>query len=365
MEEEQSKVKIWFSNLGSKIKTITMQAKISFVAIFVFVFALILVTVVSITIDPSSLSDPTKLNDWLTRLFITLFVALYGLIFGEKIARDRLMSDPKKEYQKNLGRYKEVQSKAIGYLTQFNDWLSWNREKELREKKIEYLRGQGVTESALIVDNIDLIEDPVELLTHPISINIDGKIKHIRKKTDFQVRAILDVKRGLIKLNSYTSSYYISQYNDGRTTYSMEEGPRLNHMKIRSIWSARITKVLSSSVMAFLLAICTATDLMNVGNVQAWVNLVTRLCTLTMAIASGFSSARKTVRIMSWQLDDKVSILSKFLSDIESGHFIVMSEEKRARKEVEEYEKQKSIDESRSQLSIVMDAESTTGQPDS
>lgn len=337
MTEEKNE-KSFIEKTKAKLKDTTLKTRILAVTILLAIVIIVMSAVVSVAIDPETFTNTEKRNAWLVRTLIMEAIAVFGIIMGEQIGLDLLLQ--KGKYQVAVQEYQEQRLKVMKRLDCFPDWFIWWKAKELRRKQESFLISEGMVDAKLIMEHIDEI-DSEQLVLHPVELRNGTKIT---KKTERQSQAIKWVQDGNITLETYSPNYYVSRDEYAGEVFTIEKAPKLDRLEKHDIWFSRMYKIVSVIATSTLWSMMTASDFMNIGDVMAWLNLISRLFALFGAFASGWLSANNTKERRVEKINDKTEILMHFEMTLASGQYKPATYEEKARKEMEEYDRQREID---------------------
>lgn len=325
----------------AKIKEIDLRKVIKIFAILWFLATVVVMTITNIGFD-----DKWNWSKWLSNFLIVFGIMVFGLIMGESVGKDRQENNKEGLFQTSLREYNDYMNIIDTIKIYFSQFFIWYMPQELRNKKIEYLISNNVegTKAQRIVDYCDISD--FELLTKGAIIKLDknGKEIPIRKLTEDEKIFVEQVLKGEIKLDTYSSSYYLSAFNDDSSSASiLEVGKRLDQKKNKSKWANRLIKIITSMLVSIVISVLTVKEFMNGGDVQAWLNLITRVCALITSLLSGWLGAVILVKLSAEQLINKRTVLIIFKNSMDTKLFVPKSEDELAneeiKKEQEELEK--------------------------
>lgn len=323
------KQETFINKTKAKLKDTTIKTRILSLTLLFGLAVVIMSAVLSVSIDPETFTDPAKRNDWIVRTLIMVAISTFGIIMGEQIALDVLLQKEGGKYQNSLTEYHDVRLKVLSKFEFFADWFVWNKANELRGKQESFLISEGMNDDYKLIMNNLMEIDCNEISKHSIQVN-GAKIL---RKTERQAEAIRFVQKGNITIDAYESGYYVSKDYVGGTYAQIEKGRLLDRMEEKDKWFSRTYKIVSVILTSTLWAMITASDFMDGTDVQAWMNLFSRIFALFGAFSSGWMSASRTKDIRVEKINDKIDILLKFDKDITSGKFKPMTYEEKLRKE--------------------------------
>lgn len=322
----------FISKTKAKLKDTTIKTRILAVTLIFGLGIVVMSAVLSVSIDPETFTDPVKRNSWIVRTLILVAISTFGIIMGEQIGIDTLLQKEGGKYQTSLTEYHDERVKVFNKLEFFADWFIWFKAEELRRKQEGFLISEGMNDDYhLIIQNLMDI-DCKAISQHSIEVN---GVKILRK-TERQAEAIKFVQNGNITIEAYESGYYVSKDQTVGNATQVERGRLLDKMEEKDKWFSRTYKIVSVIVTSTLWAMVTASDFMDGTDVQAWMNLCSRVFALFGAFSSGWVTASRVKDIRVAKINDKVDVLMTFDKDLSSGKFKPMTYEEKLRKEAEQ-----------------------------
>ena len=329
----ENKQESFISKTKARLKDTTIKTRILAVTLAFGLAVVVMSAVLSVSIDPETFTDPVKRNDWIVRTLILVAISTFGIIMGEQIGLDILLQKEDGKYQSSLSEYHDERIKVFAKLEFFSDWFVWFKAQELKRKQESFLISEGMNDDyPLILEHIMEINCD-EISEHSIVLEDGTKIL---RKTERQAEAIRFVQEGHITIECYEAGYYVSKDHAVGNATQIEKGRLLDRMEEKDKWFSRSYKILSVILTSTLWAMVTASDFMDGTDVQAWMNLISRVFALFGAFSSGWMSASRTKDIRVAKINDKTDVLMTFDKDIASGKFKPLSYEEKLRKEAEE-----------------------------
>ncbi len=294
--------------------------------------ALILVVVVSIA--QFSL-DPTQFdfNQWLSNCTLLLGIQVIFMIFGEGAGKDNRERAIGGVYQIILKRYRETIELIKPYSTHFNDYHLAYREKELKRVIIQRLINSGISQGKDIYENLTI--NQIELLdTTPIEKNGKEFLLLTREQVVLVIYIIQNTKLGMT-----TPTYYLSEYGNN-LSISDQDTPQSIERKIQTIkWASRAFKIIFGLGVSAIWAMFSVNDFMAGDDMQAWVNLISRIFSAFSGFFTGWLTAVSINYQLTHKLEDKEQFLNKFYLSITNGEFKPLDIHEKFVKQVEEIEK--------------------------
>lgn len=327
-----NKIKEWLKNTNIKkiIKGLT------------FAFGILLVIV--ITIVDAGL-DPTKLDFyvWLGNTLILVGIMVYFLLMGESIGSDSQTQNPNGLYQNSLREYNTIYKEIEPILIYFSQFYFWFVKREIRKKKIDFLRDNNVD-----IDYADKIVDFINKNNvHQLSFESGYLIEEIDfvipQQTETQLQAIRDVIEGKVKLKEPNPTYYLNAFATSKSKSVLETPESIdNQIKFNRLTN-RAFKIITSLVISIVWGMITVNDFMG-GNdptaqSRAWAYLVSRLTAALTSFVSGWGSSVVDTKLKARKLKNKYDMLATFKNSYEKNEFEIMDKQQAARKKYEESKK--------------------------
>lgn len=327
------------NKLKELVKTANMKKLVKGLT---FVFGLVLVIVISI-VDAGL--DPTKLDfyTWLGKSLILVGIMVYGLLMGESIGSDSQTQNPNGLYQKNLHDYNALNKELEPLLIYFSQFYFWFVKREIRKKKIDFLRDNNVD-----IDYADKIVDFINKNNvHQLSFESGYLIEEIDfvipQQTETQLAAIKEVIEGKIKIKEPKETYYLNAFSSSKSK-SVLDTPESIDAQIKFNKAVnRAFKIISSLAISILWGMITVNEFMGGDDpnaqAQAWSNLVARVVALFTSFISGWGSAAIDTKLRARKLKDKYNMLTTFKSAYDKNEFEIVDKQAVARAKYDETKK--------------------------
>lgn len=360
---EDSKFKTKVNATKDKIKRMTIKTKILSIALAFLVIIIFVSLFFPLQQDPDTFTDPAKRSQWITNTVLTISISLIALICFESIVTDLLKNNVNGRYQLALnGRVMPDGKFQEGYIQKrekvrpmekdFSNWVDWFDKRELRKEKLKAIASD---DAERVLDHIDEIDNPMLLCDHIeiskkhwFSRKREEEVKgvnlvlkdgtRIEKKTELQVKGIMAVKNGFIRIHPYEPPYYLSIDSVSLNVSQVNKAYFLNKAKGESQTFSRTYKILTMVLMSVFWALVTVNDFSNLADAKAWFLFIARLCALMGGCFTGWSGADMNVKFDIDMVNDRSAILDTFYHDMTSGTFDPKKYEYDKRKEVKDYE---------------------------
>lgn len=360
---EDSKFKTKVNATKDRIKRMTIKTKILSIALVFLVVIIFVSLFFPLQQDPDTFTDPVKRSQWITNTILTISISLIALICFESIVTDLLKNNVNGRYQLALngkvmpdGKFQEgylqKREKVRPMEKDFSNWVDWFDKRELRKEKLKAIASDDAEK---VLSHIDEIDNPILLCDH-VEIRKKHWFSHkhieevkgvnlilkdgtrIEKKTELQVKGIMAVKEGLIRIHPYEPPYYLSIDSVALNVSQVNKAYFLNKAKGENQTFSRTYKVLTMVLMSVFWALVTVNDFSNLADANAWFLFIARLCALMGGCFTGWSGADMNVKFDIDMVNDRSAILDTFYHDMTSGTFDPKKYEDDKRKEVKDYE---------------------------
>lgn len=308
----------WFSKLDKK----------KLIKNFTLVWGLILIVIMTIT--NIGLNEEFHFKSWAGDTLIILGIIVFGMFMGESFGDDAQKGRVDGLFQIAVSEFNTVIKELKDLLMYFIQFFGWFAVQELFDKKINYLVMNNITQAnAKKIVKYLAIADVPALLTRPIEKIDDetGETIRIGKINEEQADAVREVLLGKIKLNASNPSYYMSAYGGSNNKSVLEQGKHYEELIKFNKRASRGIKLTSSILIAVVLGLLSVKDFMNGNDVQAWVNLVTRITALITSLFSGWMSSVEDIKLKALQINNKVTVLQLFKNAYEKKLFVPLNEE--------------------------------------
>lgn len=311
--------------------------------VFTLIWGLILI--VMMTITNLGFNEKFNLIQWLSNSLIIFGILVFGLFMGETSGSDKQMQKEDGLYQKSLIQYEKYNEEISGELIYFGQWYSWFLPQEIESKKIDYLIVCGVdpVKSKKIVKYCSK-KDIDELKEHVFEVLDENgnRITVIRQLEEHEIEPVTEVLSGVIRLHAANANYFLTAFSEsGVGDRITEEGYSLQALRKSSKRMSRIIKIGSSLGISLIWGLLTVNDFINGNDMQAWVNLVSRVSALFTSFFSGWMSSVKDVKIQARILINKYRVLKMFHNHYVNKTFTAKTDDEIANEELKAYNKKK------------------------
>lgn len=321
--------------MKAKFKNITQKGLMSIVVVVVSVFLTIIISVANVILDPSKFD----FNTWIGNTGISVGLSLIGMFCGEAIFGGMMMNDSEKKYQHALSEY-NLARRDIDLITQYlQQYLDNQYYREVRSFKFDYLLANNVEQPDMIL-KLDIRD--IDKLAVPYKTEIDGKVVYFKSYSKKKLEIIHEVLEGEIKLKRIGKNFYLNSDSKDSAKSDYLEAARLIQEKKFAVNMSRAIKIGSMVFVSAFLAMLTVQEVMNAGDTQAWVNLITRLLNIVLGLWSGYINASISVQEDVKALNLKTTKLKEFKRDFEEHKekYETPDTQLEAKKEYEEFVKE-------------------------
>lgn len=314
--------------------------------VFTLIWGLILIVLMTIT--NVGLREEFNLIKWLSNSLIIFGIMVFGLFMGETSGGDKQMQKEDGLYQVSLRKYEKYNEEISTELIYFGQWYSWFLPQEIEGKKIDYLIACGVdpTKAKKIVKYC-VKSDLEALKVHVLEIK-DEKgnfVTTVRKLEEEEIEPVEEVLGGVVKLHSANANYFLTAFADANVKDRItEEGHSLQGLRKSNKRMNRVIKIGSSLGISLIWGLLTVYDFISGDDMQAWVNLVSRVTALFTSFFSGWMSSVKDVKIQARILLNKYNVLKLFHYHLTNKLFIAKSDDELAAEELKAYNEKKEKD---------------------
>lgn len=299
----------------------------SIVAVVALIF---LATMINMVLDPENFD----LKSFVANSCIMIFISIFGILTGEAVGSERLRENPNGIFQNALKEFNTALLSIEVIKIYFSDFLLWYAHKESKIAQTNYLISNKVLEAKDIVEDTGII-DYEKLLQQPIKLE-NGTI--VRRKDKDQIKAIKDVKSGKINVEANSPTYYFDAFTKVKTTSELTFGKKIDHEISGNKFISRTFKIVTSIAFSFIWASLTIQDYSNLGNVTAWVNLISRLSTLLTSMSSGWGTSVVDNRLQTQKIKNKTNIIQKFKTFYDTKEYTPVDYKNLALQEYEAFE---------------------------
>lgn len=314
--------------------------KMGFVAIgIVLVLAIIIASFFwELIFDPNDFD----VNKWATRAIFNGSIALAMMVLGFVAINESMEARENGKYQKRLSAFNDLITALFdsGRVIYFDQYITWNAERQLTEKKITYLTRHGMhrMEAMVIVEYATLDDIPTLSGLTPgekhsekptgksgediVRLDRDGNEILIPKFRDTLATYVEDVLDGTISVNAEDASYYMSssKNKDGNLT-SLERAQATEKDRVRSLWFSFGSKIVIGLIYSTIVALFAVDNSSGAGTAEAFWTLLFRLVSATLGFTSGGFAGNTNSRFLYKVLGEKMKVIREYNKFCDTGEF--------------------------------------------
>lgn len=298
--------------------------------------------IVFMTITNLGFKEDANFLEWFSNVMILVGIAIFGLFMGESTGYDRQKDRAGGLYQTALAKLKTLLEELEPLFMYFTQFYRWYLPIELENKKVEFLIANDIhpLKAEKIVKYCQL-SDLYALKNGTIEVEDENGNKiHIRKLEEHEIEPVEYVLKGNLKLDAPSPAYYLTIFGKANSKRLLEKGKKIqNDIALNKKYN-RIIKISSAVVVAIIWGFVTVKEFMSGDDMQAWMNLVSRVLMLITSLLSGWFSSVITVKLESQILENKYDVLTVFKNSYNKHLFDARSDEEIAKEEFEEQQKQ-------------------------
>ena len=318
------------------IKKLGLNGKVALAVMGAVVVGTLFFSLINVGLDFSKIDWA----DWAGKMGINVALSLVTMFAGETAYISYVTTKENGKYQHSLGLYNEARN-AVGSRTVYlGQYLQREHEKARKSAMLNHLLDAGIenAKAAMLLDLSDLPK-----LEMPYSKEIDGVVRNFKSFTKKQIEALRDVLEGKVNVKRMPKAFYLDKdsSSSGRSDY--EEAGHIVFERRAAVNAGRGIKVASMIAISIMFASLTANDFMKGDDLQAWMNLISRIMACFGGFWAGCRNSSKANDIDCRALTIKTTLLTEYRVYLEEhpNAFTLTDEEWEAEAEVREYEKSK------------------------
>lgn len=315
--------------------------------VLIAISLILVVIIIGVTSFVNAGIDPNywKSDKFVTNTIFTVSLVLIGIVSGQAEGDNFYRNKIDGLFVTSYNEYNAKRASIDNLLDKFNDWAYNLYKKEQYKKIVRYLRDEkGIKQFELILELGK--EQIIQLETGPKSFVINNKERYLNSLSHEQIKSILRVFNGEIKVKYVDDSYYLNAYakNKNKTMYeqaSVQEKKKKQKFVFLMTYRVIFTVLTGMVFTAFVVEQKNNDE----RTTQALLNLFSRYFTLFTSFTWGFFLANDMIKDECVFLDYKTTTLTQFFLDVEINKtFICKTEEEKA------YEKIISLQESKGEM---------------
>lgn len=308
-----------------------MKSFINRKAILVSLSLIFIVIIVAVTSFANAGIDPDywKSDKFLTDMIFTIALVLIGTVVGNAEGDNYFRNNQKGLFVVSYNGYNEKRKKVDGLIDKFSHWNRHLYEKEYYEKCIRFLVNEhGIKQAKLL---LQLDRTQIILLENaPQSFVVEDKERYFNSLTKTQIKAILMVLDGKIKMRYVYDGYFLNAYSKNKNKTMYEQASEQDHTKRKKFMFLMMYRVVFTVLVGMVLT-AFVVDNQEQDKAQAVLTLFSRYFTLFSSVAWGFFIANDMIKDECIFLDYKATTLEQFYLEVEVNHtFVAKTEEELA-----------------------------------
>jgi hypothetical protein len=327
--EEERRPKSFLEKAKSAFNRAKLSRYLGFIAVIV---ATVVISLYQVGWDPNRVGWQT----YVANTALLLFLGIYGLFFGENEGGNMYRTLITGAFQSARNNFLDRVDSVVekGYTDSLPDYIVWRYQKDYENACKMKLMSVRLFDHSILELNREQIE---QLKNSPIKTDDDHYYSQLSEE---QYQTVLDILEGKVfvdYIDDYT--FYLNDSEDGGESQvtRVKNTPK---RKEKITWKQRLSRVFMILTVSLILAGFFK---------QAWEgdsdtalrDLLSRLCTLVVSVASGVNTSRLLNLEDVFVLKYKESYLTLFLSSMDNKTFVPIDYQAKAKKEYEEYEKRR------------------------
>ena len=347
MEQPNNKTnkinKAWLSGKLDRYG-MTKRSIYSMLSVIACIGFIIVLSIAQATFNPEKLKS---IAYWVN-LSIQVAVSIFGMIAGKQAGDDMGRNAPDGQYRTTLRNYGVIISriKELEIYAYLSDWLVIYREKKLKEKIKNLLYENGIKQLEVLDLDFSELDCLLEKGYMKDWSQTPYRAKYFNEKeeksityfvsyTREQIALIRFIKEGKVKVSEVPISFFISAINES-TKDMWESSAKANKKKGLYLGSSYLYKIISLAFVSVMTA--GLEPLINGGTNQSqvWLDTISRIFTLILAVVWGFFIGMELVKIDLNYLEFKQEILNLYLEEYRNKIFVPKSVEEKAKEQYKE-----------------------------
>ena len=300
-------------------------------AILVSLSLIFIIIIVAVTSFANAGIDPNywKSDKFLTDTIFTVSLVLIGVVVGNAEGDNYFRNNEKGLFKASYDGYNSKRKQVDGLVDKFSHWNRHLYEKEYYEKCIRFLVNEHGIKQANMILHLDRTQ-VILLENAPQSFTVDDKERYFNSLTKDQIKAVLMVLDGKIKMRYVNDGYFLNAYSKNKNKTMYEQASEQDHTKRKKFMFLMIYRVIFSVLVGMVLT-AFVIDNKEQDKVQATLTLFSRYFTLFSSVAWGFFIANDMIKDECIFLDYKATTLEQFYLEVEVNHtFVAKTEEELA-----------------------------------
>lgn len=315
-------------------------------SIAIIFVCIVLMTIPNLVFDPLRLfRDQEYFFNWLANCLILVGIEVPSMLLMESMSKDYYKGKEGGLYQARLSEFIRVKEEKVEPLQKYlSDYFVWKIPLENIKNRTEFLIVSGVKsqEAKYIARHCDISDLP--LLPNETLKKKDesGNDIYIMKVPAEYMPAVEYALKGGVDVKDTDFTQYVYTDDENEACMSILDACHAINKSIARIKvQKRLVKIVSVVIFSAVWTMFIfekASD--GMGEMQVWMNLLSRLLAMVTGAAAGWGTSAEVVKQLSKRLETKTSVLKMFVSDIEDGSFVPESYDEKAKKDYEDSHKE-------------------------
>lgn len=258
----------------------------------------------------------TFLTDSLINTAISIFGVIAGIPYGIVLTKEKRTADGGNgRYIQEYTEYAKTRKLVDDKRKHFSQWHNQQHLYELRQKKINYLLDNGITQAELILE-LNLTE-ALTLLDTPQVFTVNDEKIFFKSLTLDQIEKVKIVFSGKIKVAKLSDQYFLYPEGKGRKSF-YEQADKETATETKSIVSKTIYKVLLGTIITIIFT-ATTMDLIDMNSktemIRAFTKMFIRIFNGASSIFWGILIGQEHTYMILYYLAGRTDFLKLFNSD--------------------------------------------------
>lgn len=312
-----------------------MKSFVNRKAMLVSLSLIFIVIIVAVTSFANAGIDPNywKSDKFLTDMIFTIALVLIGTVVGNAEGDNYFRNNQKGLFVASYNGYNEKRKKIDGLIDKFSHWNRHLYEKEYYEKCIRFLVNEHGIKQANMILQLDRTQI-IMLENTPQSFILEGKERYFNSLTKVQIKAILMVLDGKIKIRYVYDGYFLNAYSKNKNKTMYEQASEQDNTKRKKFMFLMMYRVIFTILIGMVFTAFVVEN-QEQDKAQAVLTLFSRYFTLFSSVAWGFFIANDMIKDECIFLDYKATTLEQFYLEVEVNHtFVAKTEEELAYDEI-------------------------------
>ena len=325
--EEERRPKTFLEKAKSAFNRAKLSRYLGFISVIV---ATVVISLYQVGWDPLRIGWQT----YVANTALLLFLGIYGLFFGENeggsMYRNLITGAFQSARNNFLDRVDSVVGK--GYTDSLPDYIVWRYQKDYENACKMKLMSVRLFDYTILNLNREQLD---QLKLAPIKTDDEHYYSQLSEE---QYQAVIDILEGKVfvdYIEDYTFFLNDSEDGDESQVTRVKNTPK---RKEKITWKQRLSRVLMILTVSLILA-GFFKQAWEGDNDTALRDLLSRLCTLIISVASGVNTSRLLNLEDVFVLKFKESYLTLFLASMDNKSFVPIDYQAKAKAEYEAYEK--------------------------